>query len=351
MERKRARTLGLLCAFAATLAALSGCSDLAVALGLRVRLDKIPVTGISARLVSNRDARVPVSALGPGQSARLIIVATDSAGKTYVTVGAGGGKVALNNYSIATEVAQIRSSKVSLSTDPTISEGKIGKLYIAPVAHPEVTTELDVPVRYDLAYRANFSAGPGADGFDGASGISGSPGFDALQTTDPTTGLTSYQGAGGSGGDGTRGSDGGDGQDGSPGGQVQVWMRLSDLDPSLLQVKAVSGSKQSLFLIDPNGGSLQITADGGSGGRGGRGGPGGQGGRGGAGSPSGLSGNNGLPGSDGRGGRVGAAGSIAISVDPAAESYLKALTWSNKSGDGIPGPAPSITFAPVPPLW
>jgi hypothetical protein len=57
------------------LVTLAGCSSLAVWLGLRVRLDKLPVTAVSASMVSKRGGPT-VSALGPGQSARLVLIAT-----------------------------------------------------------------------------------------------------------------------------------------------------------------------------------------------------------------------------------------------------------------------------------
>src|ERR1700722_2603988 len=91
---------------ALVLASTSGCSAIAVALGLRVRLDKVPVTAVSASLVNKRDGSA-VSALGPGQSAQLVIVATAQDGKQYVTVGAGKGKVAFDNYTITASIAQV----------------------------------------------------------------------------------------------------------------------------------------------------------------------------------------------------------------------------------------------------
>ena len=77
---------------ALTLLSLTGCSAIAVALGLRVRLDKLPVTAISASLVNKRTGAA-VNALGPGQSAQLVIVATTADGKQFATVGAPRGKV------------------------------------------------------------------------------------------------------------------------------------------------------------------------------------------------------------------------------------------------------------------
>lgn len=333
------------------LALLAGCSSLAVSLGLRIRLDKIPVTSLTASLLDRYGA--PVHALAPGQAARLVVVATASDGKQYASVGAGHGKVAMNNYTItATVVTVSKSGSVSLSADPRLSDGKVAHLHIVPIAHPTVATDLDIPVRYDIAYSADFSGANGTPGFDGTAGLDGSAGTDgAAGTTDPTTGLTTQQGPGGNGTDGGNGGDGDDGGNGSPGEAVQVWVRTESGTKPLLQIKVAGGGRELLYLVDPNGGSLKITDDGGQGGRAGQGGPGGHGGAGGSGVPPGMDGVDGTAGTDGRPGFPGAAGTIAISVDPAAQPFLKCITWSNKGGDGSAGPAPTITVQPIAPLW
>jgi hypothetical protein len=340
------------------LVALSGCSELAVRLGLRTRLENVPVSSVSAALVSGRD-HTTVNALGPGQSAALVIVAIDPKGEKFVTAGAGGGKVLFDSYLIDASVVTLnKGGRVSLPADPSLSEGKEGRVRIALVGHPGVTTELDIPVRYDIAYQANFSGADGMNGIDGFAGLDGSAGMDAPPPmVDPATGLPGTQGPGGRGSDGSRGEDGSNGQDGSPGLDVHIWMRLAGVagDASaakpLLQVKVSGGARQSLFLIDPRGGSLRVSADGGQGGRGGAGGRGGRGGSGGNGFPAGLSGLDGLPGADGRAGSSGAGGTITVSVDPAAQPYLSTLSWSNRSGDGLAGTAPNIVIEPVPALW
>lgn len=332
--------------------AAAGCSDLAVRFGLRMRLDAVAVSSVSATLVTGREHST-VSALGPGQSARLVIVATDSAGKRYVTSGPGGGRVLIDSYLIEATVVQVdKRGRVSLSADPVVSEGKVGHLHITPVGHPDVATELEVPIRYDIAYQVVFSGADGASGSDGLKGLDGSGGMDApMPMVDPTTGLPGTRGPGGPGSDGGNGGDGSNGQDGWPGGDVHVWLRLADGGRTLLQVKVQSGARQSLFIIDPNGGSLQVRADGGQGGRGGSGGRGGRGGSGGDGFPPGMSGLDGHPGSDGRAGFPGAAGKITVSVDSGAQPYLNCLKLSNRSGDGTPGPAPTIAVEPVGKLW
>jgi hypothetical protein len=331
----------------------SGCSELAVRLGFRVRLDDKPVTAVAASLESNGGAAV--TALGPGQSAQLVLVATTQDGKQYVTVGAGKGKVAFDNYTITATVVQVTAGgKVSLPPDPRVSDGKVAHLRIAPVAHPDVVAELDVPVRYDIPFIANYSGAGGVTGFDGLAGLDGSSGADgAMGTVDPATGLIGSQGPGGRGSDGTNGGDGSDGHDGSPGAPVHIWVRLEAASASkpLLQVKLTGGRRESLYLVDPSGGSLNVLDNGGAGGRGGSGGRGGRGGSGGQGFPPGMSGLDGRPGSDGRSGNAGAGGTITVSIDPAAQPYLACITWSNRNGDGAPGPAPLIKIEPVAALW
>jgi hypothetical protein len=334
------------------LASMAGCSDIAVRLGLRVRLDSVPVTAVSASLVSKREGSV-VSALGPGQSARLVLIATTQDGKQFATVGAGKGKVAFDNYTIQASVVQVdKGGAVSLSADPRESEGKMAHLRIIPTAHPDVVAELDIPVRYDIPFVANFSGADGANGIDGIDGSDGTSGSDGTApTVDPTTGTLGTPGPGGRGSDGGNGGDGSNGQDGSPGGVVHIWIRLESGAKPLLQVKVTSGVHESLHLVDPNGGSLKVLANGGTGGRGGRGGRAGRGGSGGNGFPDGFSGLDGRPGSDGRAGNDGAAGTITVSVDPAAQPFLHCVSWSNHSGGGRPGPAPAITIEALPALW
>jgi hypothetical protein len=113
----------------------------------------------------------------------------------------------------ATTVQVSKRGTVSLSTDPRISDGKVGHLRISPTAHPDMVTEVDVPVRYDIPFVADFSGASGSDGFDGTDGLDG---FDGQGGTpgavDPTTG---FPGNPGPGGNGSAGGNGGNGQNGS----------------------------------------------------------------------------------------------------------------------------------------
>ena len=338
--------LGLLCVF------LAACAPIAEKLGLRVRLDAVSVTAVSAHLTAGRD-HSPLSALGPGQSAQLVIVATDRDGKQWTTVGAGHGNVSFDSYAITTDLVQLsRNGRVSMPADPHASEGRVGHIRIAPLSHPGAVAELDIPVRYDLGFVADFSGAAGANGADGLAGYDGIAGADgAPATVDPVTGRLGTQGPGGSGSSGGNGGPGSNGRDGSPGEKVQVWMKRAPGTPTRLRVKVAGNTKTLFFLVDPNGGSLRILANGGRGGRGGMGGRGGHGGSGGNGFPPGPSGSEGIAGFDGRRGANGAAGTITVWVDPDAQSYLACLDFTNGDGAGSAGLAPSIKVEPVADAW
>jgi hypothetical protein len=287
------REVWVTAASAALLAAvttISGCSSIAVGLGLRTRLDKLPVTGLSATLS-------PVPALAPGKSAPLIIVATTADGKQFVTVGAGKGKVLFDSFTFDATIAQVnKKGVVSMPADPRVSEGQLPHIRITVVGHPDVVADLDIPLRYDVNYVAHFDGAAGFDGTSGTDGMSGSNGSDAFPDANGN------QGPGGNGSDGGNGGDGTDGDPGGPGQAVHVWVTLTSGARQLLQVRVVGPKNERFYLIDPVGGSLEIDANGGRGGSGGAGGRGGQGGAGGSGFPSGFPGHAGRDGWNGHDG-------------------------------------------------
>lgn len=318
--------------------ACSGCESIGIALGLRTRLDKLPVTALTAALSSN-------PALAPGNKGQLILVATTADGKTLTTVGAGKGKVLFDSFTFdASGGVQVKNGAVLMPPDPRITESKVPHVHIGVIGHPDITADLDVPVRYDAAFKAHFVGLSGSNGFDGSAGQDGSDGM--MGSNDPNN-----PSPGGNGSDGGRGEDGGDGGSGGPGPDEHVWMTARSGTPVLLEVRVTGGSREQFFLIDPNGGTLSIDSNGGPGGRGGSGGHGGRGGSGGMGFPPGMSGNSGSSGFDGHAGAGGAAGTIVVSVDPAAQQFMSRLQLSNRSGNGAPGPAPLIRVEAVPALW
>lgn len=309
------------------IAALSGC---------QTRLDDKPIVSISASIGAS-------GGVGPGQSTPLAIVARASDGKEWKTVGSGEGDVSFSSFIFeGTLVSVSGAGLVTVANDPRLVEGHTPHLHIATVGHPDVVADLDIPVRYDVAFAAYFNGDRGSDGQPGRDGARGTNGSDG--SANP----------GGAGGDGTRGGNGGrggDGEDGAPGQSVRIWLTVRPGERPMLEARVLSSEAERFFLIDPAGGSLAVYACGGAGGAGGQGGFGGIGGKGGDGSPGGREGENGERGRPGRPGRGGAPGSITVWVDPTAERYLPNLQLSVYSGDGEPGPAPVIVIAPVPPLW
>jgi len=274
-----------------------------------------------------------------------VAVATTADGKQLVTEGAGHGKVLWDSFDLEPTIAQvIKKGVVTLPADPRTSEGGMPHLRIRVKGHPEISAEIDIPVRYDANFVANFSGADGATGSSGFDGTSGSDGADG--STDPKN-----PAPGGDGGDGSPGGDGGDGGPGEPGQHVHVWVRLKEGGQPLLQVRVASPGNERLYLVDPRGGTLLVKADGGRGGSGGPGGSGGAGGSGGSGSPSGSGGSRGADGAAGWSGGGGAAGTILVTMDPRAKPFLNVLLFSNKDGYGKPGPAPEIKEEPVSPLW
>lgn len=313
---------------------ISGCSSVKVHLGMRVRLDKLPVTSMEATLPKD-------PAIAPGEKTPLVVTFAQANGKALATEGQGKGKVLWSDLSItATVVTVNKKGIVSLAHDPRISDGKTGHIAITVPSHPDLRAELDIPLRYDYKFIANYSGSAGSGGLnggDGTDGIAGSPGSNDPNNPSP-------------GGNGTNGGDGSNGEDGGPGGDappVQVQMTLRAGAHPLLEIGVTAPRhKEHFYLVDPQGGSLTVLANGGPGGSGGRGGRGGSGGAGGSGTPDGQSGQNGSDGRDGSDGPSGRAGSITVLYDPQVKPFLSTLILSNQGG-----PKPVFEEQPVAPLW
>jgi hypothetical protein len=254
-----------------------GCMSLRLALGIRTRLDDKPVTAITASIAD-------AGGVGPGQSTRLIIVAETTDGKELVTVGPGHGKVLFSSFKFTPTLAQVtKRGYVVMPADPRDTEGKLPHVHIETLGHPNAIADIDIPVRYDVAFVADRSGQKGVAGYPGSNGRDGANGSDG--STDPKN-----PSPGGDGSDGGDGSNGGDGSDGGSGDNVRVWLTLRPGTHPMLQARVFSETGESLYLIDPQGGSLTVKADGGPGGAGGGPGSGGQGGRSGSGNPAGRNG-------------------------------------------------------------
>jgi len=63
-----------------------------------------------------------------------------------------------------------------LANDPRKSDGKTGHVEVTVPSHPDLKATLDIPVRYDIAFLANFNGANGTSGTDGTSGAMARPG-------------------------------------------------------------------------------------------------------------------------------------------------------------------------------
>lgn len=321
----------------ASLLALCGCSSMQVRLGWKVDLATIPVASMEVSL--------PGGPIAPGRKSPLVVKVTQPDGKILLTEGEGEGKVQWKDLYVTASIVSVNQKGViSLSSDPRVSDGKTGHVTVTIPAHPDVKpAQLDIPFRYNVRFAAYYDAANGMDGsngLDGTDGISGTPG--SMDPNNPSPG-----------GNGTNGSDGANGGDGSRGGDapnVDVRVAFQPAANSsghpLLQIRVAANGESRLFLVDPQGGSLYVSADGGRGGSGGRGGRGGHGGSGGIGSPNGSDGMNGSDGRNGSDGFAGSGGLITVTYDSRAKPYLNAIHLSSWNG-----PSPVFRESYVPPLW
>jgi hypothetical protein len=306
---------------------------LKVRLGWKVYLDKTPIASIAASLPNG-------PGIAPGEKSPLVVVVTEPGGKVLQTEGKSGGKVMWKDLTItASVVVANQKGIVSLPQDPRISDGKVGHVTITVPSHPDLRTELDIPVRYNYSFSSNFSGSSGYSGMNGSDGLDGTPGSPgSMDPNNPSPG-----GDGGNGTDGSNGQDGGPGGDGPP---VRVRVALRSGSYPLLQVGVSAAGHENLYLVDPQGGSLTVKSDGGPGGLGGKGGRGGRGGSGGMGTPNGSNGRDGSDGHNGWDGPQGKGGSITVIYDPKAKPFLSMIHLSNKNG-----PPPVFKEESVAPLW
>lgn len=150
----------------------------------------------------------------------------------------------------------------TIDPDFTKIEDHTAALFIRSVRNPSATHTFPVRLDYKHNYRLALQGFAGMNGFSGMNGSNGSTGSN--------------------GGDGQNGQNGEPGEDGP---DIGVWVDLyqdSALNVPLLYVYAENlwTGEPYRYLINPEGGSLEISSTGGSGGRGGDGGNGGNGGNG-----------------------------------------------------------------------
>jgi hypothetical protein len=262
---------------------LAGCTQMKINMGMRMLIAKLPVNSMEVHLAKSQG-------VAPGQKASLVVSFAGPNGQTWATEGAGGGAIMWEDLTITSTIAAYgNDGTVSLPVDPRLSDGKTGHVVVTLAFNPNLRAEADIPTRYDLKYFADFNGGSGSSGNNVPGGRDGSPGGNA-----PDVGV-----------------------------RLAMHPRDGKLIEAAVQPK---DGKETFYLIDPNGGTLSVSADGGPGGAGASG-------------PFG-SGHDGSAGPRGRGGE------ITVIYDPAVAPYLDVLQLSS-----LGGPKPVFKSEHLDPLW
>lgn len=227
-------------------------------------------------------------------------------------------------------------------------------LIAEPVSEPSLADTFSVQLDYIANYVENIYA---TSGNSGSMGMSGSSGVSA-----------GCYGCNGS--DGQSGEQGSDGENGEPGHDVSVdfdayFDTILKTDLCIVNIEDLTDKKIKYYLVNPKGGSLNLSSNGGRGGSGGDGGYGGNGGSGGAGEthtyerrksitvtdstgshtveevetytvtdPGGSGGNGGNGGNGGVGGIGGDGGNIYVYYTEASLPYLNCLIVKSFGGSG-----------------
>jgi|GEM_PF-6850396 len=287
----------------------------------------------------------PAAVTAPGSSFKIGITAVLEDGKEMKTRGLADGKVKWGNYDVQVAGGTFDDGEVRINADPRkIKDHKI-IVKASPVGDSAQSKTIEVPLSFKAKYSVSF------DGKDGDMGRNGDKGENGR------TGSSDSKGAGGRGSDGRDGQKGGNGAKGGDAEAVDVYVSAfkDAAGITLLKVYArgKNSGKERFYIINPEGGSITISARGGRGGQGGRGGDGGTGGGGGNGHQygggqddsrygvGGDGGNGGYGADGGDGGDGGNGGTIMIYLDPSASGYASAINYANNGGErggqGFPG--------------
>jgi hypothetical protein len=205
-------------------------------------------------------------------------------------------------------VTNERRGRVQVLPDPRAHYAGPAELWVRAVHRPNDVAHVKLPVVYACGYVSTHDGADGRDGRDGSDGRGGTRLSD--EESDRRR----------------RGSDGANGEHGSSGGaapSVEVFATLAHVPGSaapMLQVVVRSSGIQDVFLVDPRGGTVTITAAGGRGGHGGRGGRGGRGRY------------SGREGWGGDGGHGGPGGAITWILDPSVSPYAHLFRFDNAGG-------------------
>jgi hypothetical protein len=309
---------------------LSGASHAQLGSGLLKLKDKLSGKDSSGGVKGKEYVSIEIKQkeaanLSLGQQIEIGIVAKNDKEKEFKTPGflsPGTFKtVDWNQFKIEVEGGQFSQGIVTISENPADIKNHEVKIKAATIKNADIKSEWTLKLNYTGDIVADFS---GASGERGYQGQSGQRGANAVTSSDRC-------GSGGNGGPGGNGGNGDAGQD------IEVFAKMKYdevMKKDLLQVlvKSKTTGKTQTYLVNPEGGKIKVSANGGYGGSGGSG---GQGGGGGDDSYRQSSGNGGNGGSGGVGGNGGNGGTIVAYMDPSTDKLpAGVITFSNEGGDG-----------------
>ena len=271
-------------------------------------------------------------AAAPGEKYRISVNAVFDNGQQLKV---GSSKLPFNHYRIEVTGGTFKRGMINITDDPDRIIDHRVTVNIVPLANPVGASTAVYQLDYKKHYRF-FNTG--FFGFSGTNGCDGRDGW--------------------AGQFGQNGTDGAPGQHGDHAPPVDVYLNAyfdQHLGGDILVAEVVSEQKYQKYLINPEGGSLLVTATGGNGGDGGAGGHGGRGGDGQDGKvrfikeqisdstyrevkevgPARDGGDGGDGGFGGDGGTGGNGGDIFVHFTLAAEPYLSLLSFDNDGG--LPG--------------
>ena len=227
---------------------------------IHVSARKFPDVSTSVKLPLNKEMQLLVDhkALGdaaPGEKYRLAIEAIFDNG---YRLPVGNRKLPFKNYHFQVTGGTIRRGLVKIAEDPDRIIAHRVAVDITPKSNPDVPTTSFFPLDYIKRYRYSNGGAFGLSGFNGRNGSGGGPGQSGQQ--------------------------GGNGEHGDHGRHAPVVAVYVDVyydkqfGGELIVAEVISEGRFTKYLINPTGGSLRLSAVGGSGGDGGAGGDGGRGG-------------------------------------------------------------------------
>lgn len=280
-------------------------------------------TAVSGKEFASLELRSKAgSGISPGQSIPIGIIVKTDKDKEYRTPNfpedGSFRSIEWDRFGVEVEGGTFADGKVIISSNLADIKHYQIKVKAYFLKNPELKHELVLNLDFKGEIVADFS---GERGKPGRNGQSGQRGDNGSSSTSPR--------------DGGNGGQGGNGGDGAPGQDIEVFAKMTSdaiLKKDLLEVRVKSKTTgiEQIYLVDPAGGKLKVSVDGGAGGSGGSGGYGGPGG---SNSYSKTSGNGGNAGYAGNGGNGAKGGSVTVYLDPSVDKLpAGTLIYSNEGG-------------------